>query len=400
MVHVTRPDEEWNAVSIRQMLLFEAAGRLGTVTEAAAACGLSQPAATQALQQLAERTGLDLFERGTKGLVLNAAGASLHENMARILEQLRRSFGLPVMLDLWRLSPTHLRAFVAMFQRRKVESAAATLGVTARSVLRALQAVEALAGAVLLDEKASGRALSAKGKRLARACELFLNELDWSIAKAVKIQNGSRAILRIGVTTDPGMAAIGNVVKDHLQRHPQSCVQIDQASPPELLTRLVIGQIDMIFGYSDLPLPAGVEWEPLYSSPFRVAAALDHPLAAYPSVSLADLLPYDWVDANEGSQRHVALLALFASDPMPRCRLTSPAPPLLAQVIASSTALGLMTDYELATRRDQLVALACSTQGLEMKIACAHRISWEPSAAQVDLLSRTRQYFAAQSLMA
>jgi hypothetical protein len=44
------------------------------------------------------------------------------------------------------------------------------------------------------------------------------------------------------------------------------------------------------------------------------------------------------------------------------------------------------------------VVLAVATPGLEMRIACACREHGELNAAQVDLLNRTRHYFAAHSL--
>lgn len=130
----------------------------------------------------------------------------------------------------------------------------------------------------------------------------------------------------------------------------------------------MIGEIDLIFGYTDLPAPEGIEWEHLDALEFRIAAAPDHPLAGRDEAGPADLARYDWVDSTPDSQRHAALLSLFSHHPLPRLRLITKAPPLMAQMIAGGTALGLM--------------------------ACARRRDWQPDAAQTDLLQRARHYFA------
>ncbi|NOW46331.1 DNA-binding transcriptional LysR family regulator [Novosphingobium sp. SG751A] len=394
MVHIVRSHESINAISPRQLVLFEATGRLGFITDAAAQCGLSQPAATQALQQLQEHTGLTLFERGNKGAVLSAAGKSFHRDVAGLLDHLAEALGIEEPIDLWRISARYMRALVCIHQRGSLDKAAATLGVTMRSIVRGVQALEERTAQPLLQGAAAQQKPTAQGAALAEKCARFLTELEWAIRKARDIQDNSEATFVVAVTADPGLAAIGTVAREHLGRHPNACLQVEEAAAPELLTRLVIGQVDLIFGYTDLPTPEGIVWDHLDAAEFRIAAALDHPLAARADAGPADLARYDWVDSSGDSQRHAALMALFAGRGLPRLRLITKAPPLIAQVIAGSTALGLMTDYELAQRRDRLIALPCSPPGLMMRIAVARRTDWQPDTAQADLLQRASHYFA------
>ncbi|MCC3262491.1 LysR family transcriptional regulator, partial [Paenibacillus polymyxa] len=56
----------------REMALFEAVGRTGSVTLAAAATGMSQPAASAMLKSLEDKLGFALFSREKRRLALTA----------------------------------------------------------------------------------------------------------------------------------------------------------------------------------------------------------------------------------------------------------------------------------------------------------------------------------------
>ena len=61
----------------RQLLLLEALGREHNLGRAAAALGMSQPAATKLLQQAEEALGVRLFTRHARGMEPTATGAVL-----------------------------------------------------------------------------------------------------------------------------------------------------------------------------------------------------------------------------------------------------------------------------------------------------------------------------------
>ena len=63
-----------NRLRMRQVALLLAIGRLGTLRAAAAALGMTQPAATKMLQELEHALGHTLFERAGRGLRLTDSG--------------------------------------------------------------------------------------------------------------------------------------------------------------------------------------------------------------------------------------------------------------------------------------------------------------------------------------
>ncbi|XVV01084.1 LysR family transcriptional regulator [Actinosynnema sp. CA-248983] len=75
-------------VELRHLRALAAIGDEGTITDAAAALHVSQPALSRTLEQLEHRLGTRLVERTTRSLALTDAGRRLWEHAHRILAQL------------------------------------------------------------------------------------------------------------------------------------------------------------------------------------------------------------------------------------------------------------------------------------------------------------------------
>jgi molybdate transport repressor ModE-like protein len=72
----------------REMALLSAINRTGSVTAAAQAVGMSQPAASAALRQLEDRLGYDLFSRERRRLSLTKSGRALLPEITNALAAL------------------------------------------------------------------------------------------------------------------------------------------------------------------------------------------------------------------------------------------------------------------------------------------------------------------------
>lgn len=77
-----------NMMRPREMALFAAVCRTGSVTQAAAATGLTQPAASSMLKALEDRIGTPLFTRQRRRLELTAPGRSLLPEVTHALAAL------------------------------------------------------------------------------------------------------------------------------------------------------------------------------------------------------------------------------------------------------------------------------------------------------------------------
>lgn len=77
--------------SFRSVIVFEAAGRLGSFTAAGAELGMTQAAVSYAIKALEGEIGQPLFERGHRSVRLTDAGRRLHDNCAIGLGLIARS---------------------------------------------------------------------------------------------------------------------------------------------------------------------------------------------------------------------------------------------------------------------------------------------------------------------
>jgi DNA-binding transcriptional LysR family regulator len=74
-------------ITLRQLSVFDAVARTGSVSQAAAEIFLSQSAASLSLKELEKHLGCSLFERHGKKLVLNGNGQRLHPQAHSLLRQ-------------------------------------------------------------------------------------------------------------------------------------------------------------------------------------------------------------------------------------------------------------------------------------------------------------------------
>lgn len=75
--------------TLRQLEIFVAIARTGTVTEAADAVGLTQSAASMALAELERQIDMTLFDRRAKRLVLNESGRILYPKAMELIDRAR-----------------------------------------------------------------------------------------------------------------------------------------------------------------------------------------------------------------------------------------------------------------------------------------------------------------------
>ena len=76
-------------ISLKQLRYFCAVADSGHFGAAAARCAITQPALSMQVQELEKTLGLQLLERGSKGVTLTAGGREIAERAARVLADVR-----------------------------------------------------------------------------------------------------------------------------------------------------------------------------------------------------------------------------------------------------------------------------------------------------------------------
>ena len=385
------------SISFRQIRLFDAVGRLGSVTRAGIVCGLSQPAATQALAALQRQLGATLLSGGRHGTSLTAAGKLLHERLSIVLRKLElglEELGIADIDNVVRkLSHTQLSLFEQIRNLGSLEQATATLTLSRRHARNVARQLEELVGFDLLVRTGNGDVLTERGLGLIHRIGFLSEECSWIIADAGRIDRYSRQAIVVGVGPDPGTSLMGSVLKAVSARHPDLSLELHEAALGDLLTRLVAGKLDMVVGEIASEYEGQIQWEVISTQTFRVVSRRDHPLTLRAQVTTDDFLRHHWVLGHQGSQRRAASDSLFARTQQPHCALATSAPPLMSQMLVESDRLGLMTEYEARIRSHLLAELPCSPPDVQMRIGWAYRQGWSPTAAHLDTIDRIKQLF-------
>jgi LysR family hydrogen peroxide-inducible transcriptional activator len=76
-------------VSLKQLRYFSTVARTGHFGAAAEQCAVTQPALSMQIQELEKELGLQLLERGRKGVGLTAGGREIADRAARVLAEVR-----------------------------------------------------------------------------------------------------------------------------------------------------------------------------------------------------------------------------------------------------------------------------------------------------------------------
>jgi DNA-binding transcriptional LysR family regulator len=137
-------------MTLTQLNAFVLVARLGSVTAAANALGVSEPAVSQALSALRLHLGDQLVSRGPGGMTLTAGGARLLATASQIVvlgaeahAAVRAAQGAPEQLRVVATSPIAefvLSPLTSAFIRRYAGSAEVSTGVTATSEMGVLVA--------------------------------------------------------------------------------------------------------------------------------------------------------------------------------------------------------------------------------------------------------------------
>ncbi|MCE8508150.1 LysR family transcriptional regulator [Ruegeria pomeroyi] len=91
-------------VTLRGLEVFEALSRTGSVAQASAQTGLSQPAVSQQLRNLEQALGTDLVDHGRRPMVLTPAGRAFLPRAETVLSELRLAQSELTVMDLTHLS--------------------------------------------------------------------------------------------------------------------------------------------------------------------------------------------------------------------------------------------------------------------------------------------------------
>ncbi|MFJ6719397.1 LysR family transcriptional regulator [Streptomyces sp. NPDC091259] len=183
--------------------------------------------------------------------------------------------------------------------------------VTPSAVSQQLRALEAEAGAVLVEREGRGLRLTPAGAALAGACEPVLAALERAEGAVRALDAGPVGEVRIGCAPSALATVAAPLLAALAPRHPLLRPRIVQADPEEAVPLLRQRRLDLavVYAYPLLGAPpaSGTSAVPLFEDPLCLALP-EALLPAYERDGLAALREADWVGAPAPSSCREMLL--------------------------------------------------------------------------------------------
>ncbi|MEG1210727.1 MAG: LysR family transcriptional regulator [Leclercia sp.] len=230
----------------------------------------------------------------------------------------------------------HLRYFVAVAEELHFGHAAARLNISQPPLSQQIQALEQQVGARLLARTNRSVGLTAAGKQFLADSRQILGMVEEAAARAARLHQGETGELRIGFTSSaPFISAVSDTLSSFRRVYPDVHIQTREINTREQIVPLSEGSLDLGL-MRNTPLPNTLLWQRVLREPLLAMIHRDHPLAAKPAVTLAELAqePFVFFDPHVGTGLYDDILGL-----MRRYGLT---PVITQEVGEAMTIIGLV----------------------------------------------------------
>jgi DNA-binding transcriptional LysR family regulator len=369
-------------LNIRHLAVMAAAVRLGSVSRAAEAVHLTQPAATQGIAKLEAQLGLALFERRPGGMTPTDAALRL---VPRVEAALR-------LIGSNRVTAAQLRAFVALAQQGSYPAAAQVAGVTVSSLHRAVGDLGLALGQRLVDRRGRGLVLTRHGAQVARRLRLALAELRAGVEDLGELLGRVSGRISIGAMPLCRARLLPYAVNAFRRDHGGIHLLIHEGAHGELVGPLRDGEIDLMIGAVRDPATLGADLVQtrLFEDRPTIIGRAGHPLADEAD-RLSALHRYGWIVPPGGTPLRTLWDNLFAAlgGPLPSVPIECGSVMTIRELLQAGDELTLLSVDQLSVELagGMLVDLGPAPGAVTRTIGVTHRTDWRPTRAQAGFLA-------------
>jgi DNA-binding transcriptional LysR family regulator len=193
-----------------------------------------------------------------------------------------------------------LRYFVAVSDFRSFTAAARQLHVAQPSVSKLVRKLESDLGAVLLERRKAGVALTDAGEILLPWARRVLADIDGARSEVAGLASLERGRLSVGATPSVSTVLLPRVLASFHAAHPGVTLSVVEAGSRDLVERLASGGLDLALVILPVPREELFETTPLLKEELVLAVARRHPLATRRTVRLGELRGVPMVMFREG----------------------------------------------------------------------------------------------------
>jgi len=207
-------------------------------------------------------------------------------------------------LDLHRL-----RVLREIARTGSMTAAARSLAYTQPAVSHHVNRLEAEVGTALVVRHGRGVRLTEAGRALVAHADAILARLADAEEEVAAIAGLRAGRVRLAAFPTAAAAFVPAALASLHARAPDVSVTLVEAEPPQALTALRAGEVDVAVVFSHAGEPpdgdARLRTVPLLDDPISVVVPAHHPVAGRPEVRLAELAGDTWVAGCERCRRHL-----------------------------------------------------------------------------------------------
>lgn len=374
-------DMKISGFNLRHLRAAAAIGQLGSISAAAKAIHISQPAITQGLAKLESMLDQPLFERRTDGMFATEAGKLLFPR----IETAHAHIISP------RVTMTQLRALIALADAGSYAAASNVTGLAQPSLHRAIGDLSVALKRQLVERRGKGVALTERGRRTVRRFRLARTELEAGLSELDKLLGRESGRIAIGAMPLSRARILPAAVAVFHREHPDVAINIVEGAFHELIEPLRDGDIDLMIGALRKPPPGpDVIQKPLFNDCPAIIGRRGHP-ALSGDVTIENLSRYPWILPEPGTPLRAGWEAMFAglSLPLPNVPIECGSVMIIRQILIESDFLTLLSPDQVAVELEAgwLVVIGNIPVGYTRNIGMTTRTQSRPTAIQQRFLT-------------
>jgi len=243
-----------------------------------------------------------------------------------------------------------LHILLAVAQTGSMAKAASELAVSHPAVSRAIRDLEHTLGVQLLERNPRGVTLTEYGRAMIDRSHAAFDELRQGVRDIESLADPTAGEVRIG-TTPPLAASFLSAVIDRLvRRYPRMAFQVVVAESEQQRRNLSERRVDfLIFRSAPLFDDEELAFEPLFESPYAVAAGLKSPWLRRRRIVLRDLVGEMWALPSSDSSFGVYVTDVFRASglPVPRATVVATALEMRANLLRTGRYLSIIPEFWL-----------------------------------------------------
>lgn len=388
-------------LNLRHLRALLAIGEHGSITAAADAVNLSQPAVTQGLAKLERQLGYTFFERRSGGMVPTPMGTIIIDRARAALDHLSAGAkGLsPVFLFPERLmTMVQLRAFTALAAAGSFAAAAHESTMSQTAVHRAVGDLEKMIGVQLVERRGRVVWLNAAGKRLARGIRLAIAEIAAAISDLGIDSGQGSELISFGALPLSRPFLVPAAMAQMAREEPRAAFKVLEGNWRELVEPLRDGVIDMIVGAVRPYEIADLYQMPLFEDRLVIAAGSHHPLVSVEAPTVEQLAAYPWIVAPGSTPLREQWEKLFSEGARPATPIECGSVMIIGRLLTEGNFLTLLSPDQVALqiRSGLLAQVGLPLEGSARRVGITTRRSWRPTAIQRRFLDLLRTVVASE----